>query len=152
MKSLPLAYNKDMQEDKEAIFDSIDTLKICLPVFSRMLSTIKIKKENMYKAAQGGFTNATDLADYLVKKGMAFRNAHEVVGKMVLYCIEKGVSIDQLSLEELKSFSGIIENDIYADISLEKCISGRNVPGGPAKEWVQKSIENGRRYLSLLSL
>ena len=148
MKSLPLAYNKDMQEDKEAIFDSVDTVKMCLPVFTKMISTMKIKKENMYKAAQGGFTNATDIADYLVKKGIPFRSAHGIIGKMVLFCIENKKSIDELTLEELKSFSILIDRDIYTDISLEHCISGRSLPGGPARESVLASIENGKKYIS----
>jgi argininosuccinate lyase len=105
MKSLPLAYNKDMQEDKEAIFDSIDTVKMCLPVFTKMLSTIKVLEENMLKAAQGGFTNATDVADYLVKKGIPFRTAHEIIGRMVLYCIQKDKAIEELTIDEFKGFS-----------------------------------------------
>jgi argininosuccinate lyase len=147
MKSLPLAYNKDMQEDKEAIFDAIDTVKMCLPVFKEMIATMKLKKESMYKAAQGGFTNATDIADYLVKKGIAFRDSHEVIGKMVLYCIHNNKAINELGIDELKSFSTIIEEDIYEEISLEKCVAGRNIPGGPANESVLKMIENGKLFL-----
>lgn len=147
MKSLPLAYNKDMQEDKEAIFDSVDTVKMCLPVFTKMLATMKVRKENMYKAAQGGFTNATDAADYLVKKGIPFRSAHEIIGKMVLYCINHNKSIEDLSMEEFKSFSDRIEQDVYSEISLEKCVSGRSLPGGPAVESVKASIESGHKYL-----
>lgn len=148
MKSLPLAYNKDMQEDKEAIFDAVDTVKMCLPVFTKMLATMKIKKENMYKAAQGGFTNATDVADYLVKKGIPFRNAHEIIGKMVLYCIQNDKSIDMLTMDEFKTFSKKIEEDVYMEISLEKCITGRNLPGGPAGESVLASIANGKTFLN----
>lgn len=148
MKSLPLAYNKDMQEDKEAIFDAIDTVKMCLPVFSNMLATMKLRKANMYKAAQGGFTNATDIADYLVKKGIPFRSAHEIIGKMVLYCIDKNKSIDEMSMEEFKSFSDKIEDDVYTEISLEKCISGRKLPGGPAQETEQKAINNAKLFIS----
>jgi len=148
MKSLPLAYNKDMQEDKEAIFDSIDTVKMCLPVFTKMIETMKIRCENMYKAAQGGFTNATDLADYMVKKGVPFRDAHETTGKIVLFCIEKNKAIDELTLEEFKSFSEVFEQDVYEEISLEKCVSGRNLPGGPAIESVKAAIENGKRFIS----
>lgn len=147
MKSLPLAYNKDMQEDKEAIFDCIDTIKMCLPVFAKMIQTMKIREKNMYKAAQGGFTNATDVADYLVKKGIPFRSAHEIIGKMVLYCIETNKPIDALTIEEFKKFSPSIEEDIYVEISLEKCVSGRNLPGGPAKESVIVSISNGKKFL-----
>ena len=150
MKSLPLAYNKDMQEDKEAIFDAVDTVKMCLPVFTKMLATMKIKKDNMYKAAQGGFTNATDVADYLVKKGIPFRSAHEIIGKMVLYCINHNKAIEQLSMEEFKGFSVKIEQDVYTEISLEKCISGRSLPGGPAVESVNVSIENGRKFIKSL--
>lgn len=147
MKSLPLAYNKDMQEDKESIFDAVDTVKLCLPVFSSMISTMKINKENMYKAAQGGFTNATDIADYLVKKGIPFRNAHEIIGKMVLYCIGNNKAIDELTMEDFKSFSDLISEDVYEEISLETCVSGRNIPGGPAKERVLAAIQSGREFL-----
>lgn len=148
MKSLPLAYNKDMQEDKEAAFDSIDTVKMCLPVFTKMIETMKINKDRMYNAAQGGFTNATDLADYLVKKGIPFRSAHGVIGNMVLYCVRNNKTLDQLTIDELKSFSDAIEEDVYEEISLEKCVSGRNIPGGPARESVLKSIENGKEFLN----
>ncbi len=150
MKSLPLAYNKDMQEDKEAIFDAVDTVKMCLPVFSNMLATMKLRKSNMYKAAQGGFTNATDIADYLVKKGIPFRSAHEIIGKMVLYCIENNKAIDDMSMEEFKGFSEKIEDDVYTEISLEKCVSGRNLPGGPARETSLKAIENAKMFIGSL--
>jgi argininosuccinate lyase len=150
MKSLPLAYNKDMQEDKEAIFDAVDTVKMCLPVFTKMLASIKVRRENMYKAAQGGFTNATDIADYLVKKGIPFRSAHEIIGKMVLYCIENNKSIDNLSIDEFKSFSDKIQEDVYKEISLEKCVSSRNIPGGPAKESVVSSINAGKNFIASL--
>lgn len=147
MKSLPLAYNKDMQEDKEAIFDAVDTVKMCLPVFTNMIATMKLRKANMYKAAQGGFTNATDIADYLVKKGIPFRSAHEIIGKMVLYCIEKNKAIDDMNMEEFKSFSDKIDDDVYAEISLEKCVSGRKLPGGPAMETEQKAIDNAKSFI-----
>ncbi len=150
MKALPLAYNKDMQEDKEAIFDAVDTVKMCLPVFTKMAATMKIRKENMYKAAQGGFTNATDVADYLVKKGIPFRNAHEIIGKMVLYCIQNDKAIDMLTMDEFASFSDKIEADVYSEISLEKCVSGRKLQGGPAKESVQASIQTGKAFLQQL--
>ncbi|MCX7921679.1 MAG: argininosuccinate lyase [Clostridia bacterium] len=150
MKSLPLAYNKDMQEDKEAIFDAVDTVKMCLPVFTKMIATMRIRRENMYKAAQGGFTNATDIADYLVKKGIPFRDAHEIIGKMVLYCIQNSKVIDDLTMDEFKTFSAAIEEDVYTEISLEKCVSGRNIPGGPAKESVLASIENGKKFINTL--
>lgn len=147
MKSLPLAYNKDMQEDKEAIFDSVDTVKMCLPVFTSMLETIKVKKQSMYKAAQGGFTNATDVADYLVKRGVPFRSAHEIIGKMVLYCIQTNKALDELTMDEFSSFSGAIQQDVYEEISLEKCVSGRNLPGGPAKESVQATIDSAKLFI-----
>ena len=150
MKALPLAYNKDMQEDKEAIFDAVDTVKMCLPVFTKMLATMKIRKDSMYRAAQGGFTNATDVADYLVRKGIPFRNAHEIIGKMVLYCINNGKAIEMLTMEEFKSFSEKIDADVYTEISLEKCVSGRKLPGGPASESVMASISNGRSFLNTL--
>lgn len=150
MKSLPLAYNKDMQEDKEAIFEAVDTVKMCLPVFSNMLATMRLRKANMYKAAQGGFTNATDIADYLVKKGIPFRSAHEIIGKMVLYCIENNKAIDDMNMEEFKSFSDKIGNDVYSEISLEKCVSGRNLPGGPAKDTELKAIENAKLFIQAL--
>ncbi len=147
MKSLPLAYNKDMQEDKEAIFDAVDTVKMCLPVFTNMLATMKLRKANMYKAAQGGFTNATDIADYLVKKGIPFRSAHEIIGKMVLYCIETNKAIDDMSMEEFTSFSDKIEKDVYTEISLEKCVSGRKLPGGPAAETLLQAIQKAKDFI-----
>ncbi len=147
MKGLPLAYNKDMQEDKEAIFNAVDTVKLCLPIFSRMLSTMKIKKDIMYNSAKIGFTNATDMADYLVKKGIAFRDSHEIIGKMVAYCLDKKISIDDLSIEEFKFFSEKIEADVYDAISLETCVNDRKVPGGPSKERVKESINTGRLFL-----
>lgn len=148
MKSLPLAYNKDMQEDKEAIFDAVDTVKLCIPVFTKMISTMKVRSENMYKAAQGGFTNATDIADYLVKKGIPFRSAHEIIGRMVLYCTKHNKSIDSLTMEEFKDFSEKIEEDVYNEISLEKCVSGRSLAGGPAMEAVLAAISAGKQFLS----
>ncbi len=141
MKGLPLAYNKDMQEDKEQIFDAIDTVKMCLPVFSGMLSTMKLKKDNMLQGAKGGFTNATDVADYLVKKGLPFRDAHAVVGKMVAYCLDKDTVIDALTLEEFKSFSDIFTDDVYEAISLETCVNMRKIVGGPARETMKKIID-----------
>ena len=145
MKGIPLAYNKDMQEDKEQIFDAIDTVKMCLPVFSKMLATMKIKKDAMLKGAKGGFTNATDVADYLVKHGLPFRDAHAVVGRIVAYCIEKDTVIDALSLEELKSFSELIDEDIYTEISLETCVNQRKLVGGPAMDTMKKIIDNYKK-------
>lgn len=147
MKGLPLAYNKDMQEDKEAIFDGLDTVKMCLPVFTDMLKTLTVRKENMRKGAAGGFTNATDYADYLVKKGVPFREAHGISGKTVFYCIAKDKALEDLTLEEFKSFSPLIENDVYDAISLETCVNGRTVYGGPAKEAVEKAISNAKDFL-----
>ncbi|MGE5472613.1 MAG: argininosuccinate lyase [Ignavibacteriales bacterium] len=148
MKALPLAYNKDMQEDKEAIFDSIDTVKMCLPIFSKMLETAKVNKSIMFNAASKGFLNATDLADYLVKKGMPFRDAHSVSGKIVAFCIENEKEITNLLLSELKNFSEIIENDIFKSISIENCVNTRKSIGGPAQQLVSESIDKGYAYLS----
>lgn len=140
MKGLPLAYNKDMQEDKEQIFDAVDTVKMCLPVFGRMLDTMTVRRDRMLNGAKGGFTNATDVADYLVKHGLPFRDAHGVVGRMVAYCIENDTVIDALSMEEMKSFSPLIEDDIYDAISLETCVNQRKLIGGPAMETVKAVI------------
>ncbi len=148
MKGIPLAYNKDMQEDKEQIFDAIDTVKLCLPVFADMISTMRINRENMYEGAKGGFTNATDAADYLVKKGLPFRDAHAVIGRMVFYCIENNKTIDDLSMEEMKEFSDIIEDDIYEAVSMETCVNDRNVIGGPAKEQTAKAIKEEEEFFS----
>ena len=150
MKGIPLAYNMDMHEDKEQIFDSIDTVKLCLPVFCDMISTMKINKANMYEGAKGGFTNATDAADYLVKKGLPFRDAHAVIGNMVFYCIENNKAIDDLSMEEMKNFSEIIEEDIYDAISMQTCVNDRNVIGGPAKEMTLRAIEKAEEFISEL--
>ncbi len=149
MKGLPLAYNKDMQEDKEAIFDAVDTVKLCLPVFEGMISTMKINKENMKKGAGGGFTNATDCADYLVKKGMPFRDAHAVIGKLVFYSINCGKALNDLSLEEFKQFSDIFDEDVYEAISLETCVSQRNIIGGPSSGAVQKAIDDVKKQIKL---
>ena len=148
MKGIPLAYNKDMQEDKEGIFDAIDTLKLCIPVFDKMISTMKINKERMRQGASGGFTNATDAADYLVKKGMPFRQAHEVIGKMVLYAINNGKSLEEFTMDEFKACSDIIENDIYDAISLETCVSERKTIGAPSREAVEYSIGKGKEFLN----
>lgn len=147
MKGIPLAYNKDMQEDKEPIFDAVDTVKLCLPVFCDMIRTMKVHKGNMLNGAKGGFTNATDVADYLVKKGVPFREAHGIVGRMVFYSIEKDASLDELSIEEFKKFSDKIENDIYDAISMQTCVNGRKIIGGPAKETVLRAIEKAKNNL-----
>ena len=150
MKGIPLAYNKDMQEDKEGIFDAIDTLKLCIPVFNKMISTMKINTENMRSGASGGFTNATDAADYLVKKGMPFRQEHEVIGKMVLYAIQNGKSLEEFTMDEFKACSDIIEDDIYDAISMETCVNERKVIGAPAPEAVMYSIGKGKEFLNSL--
>lgn len=150
MKGLPLAYNKDMQEDKESLFDAIDNVKSCLGIFIKMLDTMKINKANMRNAAKGGFTNATDLADYLVRKGIPFRDCHEIVGKMVAYCIGKKIGLEDMTIEEMRQFSECITEDVYESISLEACVGGRKVPGGPAPESVLASIESGKAFLDAL--
>ena len=147
MKSLPLAYNKDMQEDKENLFDAIDTVKGCLMLYTPMLRTIRVKKDKMYLAAKGGFTNATDVADYLARKGVPFRQAHEIVGKAVLYCIEQGKSLEEMTVEEYKSFSGVFGEDIYKAIAIEECVDARNLPGGPAAEALEAAIEKGKKLV-----
>lgn len=141
MKGIPLAYNKDMQEDKEQIFDAVDTVKMCLPVFANMINTMTVNKDSMLKGAKGGFTNATDVADYLVKNGLPFRDAHGVVGRMVAYCIENDKAIDDLTLDEFKSFSELFGNDIYDAISLTACVNQRKLVGGPAVETVKELIK-----------
>lgn len=148
MKGIPLAYNKDMQEDKEALFDGLDTVLISIQTFTGMLDTMKIKKDVMKKAASGGFTNATDVADYLVKKGEAFRNAHEIVGKIVLYCIDENKAIDDLSLDEFKSFSPFFEEDVYKAIDLITCVEERSVMGGPSSSSVLSQISLLENFIS----
>ncbi|MDR1537304.1 MAG: argininosuccinate lyase [Clostridiales bacterium] len=148
MKGLPLAYNKDMQEDKESVFDAVDTVKMCLPVFTGMISTMKVNKEAMRKACAGGFVNATDAADWLAKKGVAFRDAHEIIGKLVLKCSNEKKSLEELSLEEYKSASPVFDESIYDAISLETCVGARNVPGGPSRDYVEKLIEWNEEYLN----
>ena len=142
MKSLPLAYNKDMQEDKEAIFDAVETAKICIDTFIPMLETMKINKNNMRESANKGFINATDCSDYLVKKGMPFRDAYKVVGELVSYCIDNGKVLETLSIEEYKNANELFEEDIYKEISLENCIEKRKVVGGPAPSTLKKHIED----------
>ncbi|MDD4342970.1 MAG: argininosuccinate lyase [Eubacteriales bacterium] len=145
MKGLPLAYNKDMQEDKEGLFDTIDTVKKCLLVYAPMLKTMRVKKEKMLEAAQKGYTNATDLADYLVYKGLPFRDAHEVSGKLVAYGILQGKELDNLTLEEFKKFSDMIEEDIYNAIDVKTCVERRDIKGGTGfkktEEELKKAIE-----------
>ncbi len=141
MKGIPLAYNKDMQEDKENLFNAIDTVKLCVPVFNGMVKTMKINKEIMLQGAKGGFANATDVADYLVKKGVPFREAHAIVGRMVLSAEKAGKALDDLTLAEMKECSEFIENDIYDAISMTTCVEGRSLIGGPAESAVLKSAE-----------
>lgn len=148
MKGLPLAYNKDMQEDKEGLFDSIDTVKMCLPIFSQMLSTITVNKARMYTAAAGGFTNATDAADWLVKNGLAFRDAHEVIGKLVLHCLETDQTLEGLTLNEYQNICPLFNESIYASLSLEVCVNERSVAGGPSKCSVEKQIKVAESWLS----
>ena len=140
MKGIPLAYNKDMQEDKELSFDAFDTAKGCLKLFDGMLKSIKFNKDRMHDSATGGYTNATDAADYLVKNGMPFRDAHRVIGEITVYCIEKGIPIDKMSLEEFKQFSELFKEDIYEAISLDTCINKRNTIGAPGPQAMEKVI------------
>ena len=141
LKGLPLAYNKDMQEDKEAVFDSIETVKKCLKNFAPMIATMNVKSDNMYKAAQGGFINATDLADYLAKKGLPFRSAYKIVGQIVAYCIANDKVLDTVSMEEYKQFSDVFEDDLYNEISLETCVNKRTSAGGTGPESVETQIK-----------
>ncbi len=147
MKGLPLAYNKDMQEDKELTFDAIDTVKGCLTLFTGMMRTMTFKKDVMEKSAMMGFTNATDAADYLVNKGVPFRDAHGIIGRLVLYCINKNTSIDALSIEELKAISEVFEPDVYDAISLETCVKKRLTIGAPGMDAMKEVLKRNREYL-----
>ena len=147
MKGIPLAYNKDMQEDKELVFDAIDTVKGCLALFTGMLATMKFNKERMLESCRHGFTNATDAADYLVNHGVPFRDAHGIVGKLVLYCIDKKIALDDMSLEEYKEISPVFEEDIYDAISMETCVNKRNTIGAPGPEAMKKVIALHEAYL-----
>ncbi len=147
MKGLPLAYNKDMQEDKEMAFDAMDTAADCITLFTGMIKTMKFRKDRMAKSAMNGFTNATDAADYLVGKGVPFRDAHGIIGRLVLYCIEKDTSIDALSLEELRSISDKFGEDIYDAISLKTCVEKRLTVGAPGAEMMKQVIEKNKEYL-----
>ena len=147
MKGLPLAYNKDMQEDKEMAFDAMDTVADCIALFTGMIKTMKFRKDRMAKSAMNGFTNATDAADYLVGKGVPFRDAHGIIGRLVLYCIEKDTSIDALSLEELRSISDKFDEDIYDAISLKTCVEKRLTIGAPGAEMMKQVIEKNKEYL-----
>ena len=147
MKGLPLAYNKDMQEDKEMAFDAMDTAADCITLFTGMIQTMKFRKDRMAKSAMNGFTNATDAADYLVGKGVPFRDAHGIIGRLVLYCIEKETSIDALSLEELRSISDKFDEDIYDAISLKTCVEKRLTIGAPGEKMMKQVIEKNKEYL-----
>ena len=147
MKGIPLAYNKDMQEDKELVFDAIDTAKGCLSLFTGMLRTMKFNRKKMAESARHGFTNATDAADYLVGKGVPFRDAHGIVGQLVLYCIDKGIALDDMSLEEYRQISPVFEEDIYDAISMETCVNKRVTIGAPGKAAMQDVIGKYKKYL-----
>lgn len=148
MKGIPLAYNKDMQEDKELSFDAMDTVKGCIALFTGMLATMKFNKGKMRLSANNGFTNATDAADYLVKHGVPFRDAHGIIGKIVLYCIERGIAIDDMSLDELKAICPVFEEDIYEEISMETCVNNRLTTGAPGKAAMEKVIRAEKAYLA----
>lgn len=148
MKGLPLAYNKDMQEDKELSFDAMDTVKGCLALFDGMLSSIRFCKPTMAESAKNGFTNATDAADYLVNHGVPFRDAHSIVGQLVLHCIEKNIALDDMSLEEFQSVSPVFQSDIYDAISLKTCVEKRLTIGAPGKQAMEKILVQYRQYLS----
>ena len=150
LKGLPLAYNKDMQEDKEAIFDAVDNVKLCLKTFIPMIETMTVIKENMRNAAAKGFINATDCADYLVKKGMPFRDAYKITGTLVAECINKGVTLETLPLEEYKKLSQLFDEDVYKAISLEECVNQRKSFGGPAPEAVEQQIKAVRAEIEKL--
>jgi argininosuccinate lyase len=147
MKSLPLAYNKDMQEDKEPVFDAVDTVKKSLEVFTSMVKTTKFNKKNMRSACLKGFLNATDAADYLVKKGVPFRQAHEIIGRLVLYCIRNNKDLGQLSLDEYESLSPVFEKDIYDHIDIKTCVYQRKIEGGPSPQAVALAIKKGEEFL-----
>ena len=147
MKGLPLAYNKDMQEDKEPVFDAIDTVEICIPVFAAMLDTLTVREKNMRRAASGGVINATDCADYLAKKGIPFRDAYMIVGRLVNMCIQTGENLETLTLKDFRAISGAFDEDVYKALELRTCVNGRKVYGGPAKEAVEKQIANIKAFI-----
>lgn len=148
MKGIPLAYNKDMQEDKEQVFDAVETVQMCLPVFEGMIRTMTVCREDMLNAAKGGFTNATDAADYLVKKGLPFRDAHKVIGEIVAYCIENNKNIDELTMEEFKRFSDLFDSSVYDAVALMTCVNMRDVKGGTASNRVKGEISAAKEYIS----
>ena len=148
MKGLPLAYNKDLQEDKEAIFDACDTAKLCLAATTAMYRTMTVRVDRLRRAASEGFINATDCADYLVKKGLPFRDAYTCVGKLVHYCIEQSKTLETLTLDEYRAVSPLFDEDVYAAIDLMTCVNQRTVPGGPAPEAVQAHLDFVRAWLA----
>lgn len=148
MKGIPLAYNKDIQEDKELTFDAIDTVKGCVKLFTGMILSMHFNKDNMKNSAQNGFTNATDAADYLVNKGVPFRDAHGIIGRIVLYCIDKNIALDDMAIEEYKKFSDVFEDDIYEAISMETCVNKRLTIGAPAEEAMKEVLKIYRLYLA----
>ena len=147
MKGIPLAYNKDMQEDKELTFDAIDTVKGCLALFTGMIDTMKFNKDNMAASAKNGFTNATDAADYLVNHGVPFRDAHGIIGQLVLLCIDKGISLDELPLEEYQKVSPVFQDDIYEAIAMKTCVEKRNTIGAPGEAAMNQVIAANEKYL-----
>ncbi|MDQ7094158.1 argininosuccinate lyase [Desulfosporosinus sp. PR] len=147
MKGLPLAYNKDMQEDKEQVFDAVDTLQKCLLVVEPMLRTMQVQREAMAGGAKGGFTNATDLADYLAKKGVPFREAHELVGRIVLHCTKQGIGLEELTLSEYQTISPVFANDLFEAIGIEHCVRARKIIGGPSPETVAEAIRQSQAVL-----
>ena len=149
-EAIGLAYNKDMQEDKEGLFDAIDTVKMCVPVFTSMIATMTVKKDAMLNAAKGGFTNATDAADWLVKQGVPFRDAHAIIGKLVLYCIEHNTNLDDLSLAEYKAISPVFDESVYSAINVNECAQARKVIGGPAKEVTTAAIAANKEYFKTI--
>ena len=149
LKGLPLAYNKDMQEDKEAVFDALETVTMCLEIFAPMVATMKVKKDNMYRAAGEGFINATDLADYLTKKGVPFRNAYKITGEIVAECIQKNTVLDKLPIQAYKAHSDVFEEDLYGEISLESCVAKRISEGGTSVASVEKQIQTVKKQLEI---
>ena len=150
MKGLPLAYNKDMQEDKEAVFDCEDTVKMCLRVFTDLLPSLTFNVASMAQGAAGGYTAATDCADYLVKKGMPFRDAHKAVGQLVRYCVDENKTLDTLTVDEYKRFSESFDNDILQIVDIPQLVAARTAVGGPAKKTVEKHIRKLRKILTTL--
>ena len=149
LKGIPLAYNKDMQEDKELTFDAIDTVKGCISLFDGMLATIKFNKTRMEDSAKNGFTNATNAADYLVNHGVPFRDAHGIVGRLVLYCVDKNIALDDMTIEEFKAISPVFENDIYEAIAMKTCVEKRNTKGAPGRDAMKHIIAENESYLSI---